>query len=373
MPLNPFDEGEPDEGEYEPRVESGRLYYGAARAEPTAVRRRLAFAGLALVAVTVIGTVGYYIMGHGRWTLENCAYMVLITITSVGYAEVLPLAGEEGARAFTMMLLVSGMGVSFYFLSALTAFIIEGDLREVLWRRRMQKRLDKLKEHYIVCGAGRTGRYVTVELLRAGCDVVVIEREPRRFDPLQQTNGEQFFAIEGDATEDGVLKAAGVERAKGLVTALQLDQDNLFVAMSARQMNPALRIVSRANTERAAPKLKQAGADVIVSPTNIGGRRMAHELLRPNVVGFLDFTHDLQRNLDIEEVEIPTHSPLIDKTLATSRIREKSAALVLAVVHEGGATYNPRPDFKLAEGMTLIVLGERDQLVRLHDYIAGRP
>jgi voltage-gated potassium channel len=351
-------------------VQSGRLHYAGQQADESTVRSRLAFAGLSLVVVCLIGTAGYYVVGDGKWSLEDCLYMVLITITSVGYGEVLPLAEAEGARTFTMVLLVGGMGVSFYFLSALTAFIIEGDLREALWRRRMTKQLFDLKDHYIVCGAGRTGRYVVDELVRAGRDVVVIERAADSFTALSLEHGEAFVALSGDATDDRVLKDAGVERAAGLVTALQLDQDNLFVALSARQLNPKLRIVSRANADRVTPKLKQAGADAIVSPTHIGGRRMAHELLRPNVVGFLDFmVRDKQRNLDIEEVSIPPRSPVAGRTLAKSRIREKSSALVLAVVTNGDATYNPPPDFVLDEGMMMLCLGEREQLDRLVRYI----
>lgn len=353
-------------------VIAGRLHYAGHATDDVQVRGRLAFAGLSLVIVCGIGTAGYYAIGGGTWSLEDCLYMVLITITSVGYGEVLPVAETEGARTFTMALLVGGMGVSFYFLSALTAFIIEGDLREALWRRRVTRRLFAMKDHYIVCGAGRTGRYVIDELIRAGRQVVIIERDARRFDAIRKEYGEDFIALEGDATDDGVLREAGVDRAAGLVTALQLDQDNLFVSLSARQLNPGLRIVSRANADRVTPKLKQAGADAIVSPTHIGGRRMAHELLRPNVVGFLDFmVRDKQRNLDIEEVPIPPESPVVGRTLAKSRIREKSSALVLAVLFDGDATYNPRPDFELNEGMTMLCMGEREQLDRLVRYVKG--
>ncbi|MCA9624103.1 MAG: TrkA family potassium uptake protein, partial [Myxococcales bacterium] len=229
-----------------------------------------------------------------------------------------------------------------------------------------------LDQHFIVCGCGRTGRYVADELLSSGRSVVVIERDARRFEGLLKDHGERFIGIEGDATDDLVLRDAGIERAKGLVAALQLDQDNLFVALSARQINPKLRIVSRANAEKVGPKLKQAGADAVVSPTNIGGRRMAHELVRPNVVGFLDLmVRDKQQNLDIEEMPIPKESPLVGRTLATSSIREKSSALVLAVLHDGDATYNPAPSFKLDAGMTLVVLGEREQLDRLGRFVRG--
>jgi voltage-gated potassium channel len=351
---------------------AGRLHYAERHlAHQGAVRNRLGFAGAALVVVCALGTAGYYVIGGGEWLLEDCLYMVLITITSVGYGEVLPLVSTESGRVFTMALLLAGMGVSFYFLSALTAFIIEGDLREALWRRRMLKRLAHFDGHYIVCGIGRTGMHVTEELMHANCQVVVIDTEQRQLDELQKLYGAKLVAIEGDATDDRILKDAGIERAKGLVTALKQDQDNLYVSLSARQLNRELRIVSRANADRVTAKLQQAGADAIVSPTHIGGRRMAHELLRPTVVGFLDFiSRDVRRSLDIEELEIPAKSPLVGVTLATSKIRQRSAALVLAVIgRDGEPKYNPPPDQKLDVGMTLIVMGEPDQLERLRVYI----
>ncbi|MBW2455012.1 MAG: potassium channel protein [Deltaproteobacteria bacterium] len=353
------------------RLRHGRLHYGAIE-EDSLVRRRLFYAGFALVTVTLVGALGFWLLGEGHWSFEDCAYMVLITITSVGYREVLPIADVEYGRIFTMLVVVCGMGVSFYFLSALTAFIIEGDLREALWRRRMHKRLLAMRDHFVLCGAGRTGSYVTDELLRAGCDLVIVELDGKCLDRLIKKHGETFIAIEGDATDDQILREAGVERACGLVTALEHDQDNLFVSLSARDLNADLRIVSRANVDRVTPKLRQAGANAVVSPSNIGGRRMAHELLRPNVVGFLDFmSRDLESQLEIEEVEVFKGNPLVGLSLAKSRIREVSNALVLSVVNGGSHTYNPGPEFEFDAGMTLIVLGESAQVERLRRYVAG--
>ena len=350
------------------------LYYGAAVRERSTVRNRLLGAGLALLLVFGLGTCGYWLLGRGVWSVEDCAYMVLITITSVGYEEVLPVSLVQWGRPFTMLLIVTGMGVSVYFLSSLTAFIIEGDLREALWRRRMSKRLSNLSGHYIVAGAGQTGRHVAAELVRAEREVVVIEQAREQLDRLVIRYQDRVVGILGDATDDIVLREAGIERAAGIVSALEHDQDNLYVALSARQLNPALRIVARGNDERAAQKLRQAGADAVVSPATIGGKRMAHELLRPSVVGFLELIGpeaSKARNLCIEEVVLPKGSPLQGRQLAKSNIRKVSNALVLAVFGpgDGDHTYNPPRDFVFQAGMTLIVLGERDEVERLHRYV----
>ncbi|MBI4705167.1 MAG: potassium channel protein [Deltaproteobacteria bacterium] len=349
------------------------LYYGAPRDEAR-TRYRLLWAGAALVVVVLAGTAGYWLIGQGRWPIEDCAYIVFITITTVGYGEILPLGQSPHGRLFTMGLLAAGMGVSLYFLSSLTAFIVEGDLREAIWRRRMQSRLAKLKGHFIVCGTGRTGRCVVEELVRAGRDVVVIDADEEALDRLVGHFGDRVLAIRGDSTEEAVLYEAGVEQAAGLVAALALDRENLFICLTARGMNPSLRIVSRGVEDRAEAKLKQAGADVVICPTTIGGRRMAHDLLRPNVVGFLDLVGlDEQRKLTLEEVAIGAHSPLVGLKLVNSRIREVSNALVLGVVEAAGRrpSYNPPVDFEFAAGMTLIVLGESDAIERLTRYVQG--
>lgn len=352
-----------------------QLYYGGPQ-RSTLVRGRLMQAGLALLVVFLLGTAGYWLIGHGNWAVMECAYMVLITITTVGYAEVLPVSATDAGRLFTMLLLVSGMGTSVYFLSALTAFIVEGDLRDALWRRRMSKRLEKLRGHYIVCGAGQTGRQVVAELVRAGRDVVAVEMRKESLDHLVDRYQDSVAALLGDATEDEVLREANIVQAEGLFTTLESDQDNLYVTLSARQLNPELRIVSRGQSPRSAAKLQQAGADSVISPARIGGRRMAHEMLRPNVVGFLDFggsQASQARNLCIEEIPLPDGSPLVGRKLATSNIREVSHALVLAVIEPNGGEhrYNPPPEFTFQKGHTLIVLGERDDVARLNRFVNG--
>jgi voltage-gated potassium channel len=352
-----------------------QLYYGGPQ-RSTVVRGRLFQAGLALLVVFVLGTGGYWLIGHGDWSIMECSYMVLITITTVGYAEVLPVSATDAGRLFTMILLVSGMGTSVYFLSALTAFIVEGDLRDALWRRRMSNRLDKLRDHYIVCGAGETGRQVVAELVGAGRKVVAVEMSKESLDRVVDRYRDGVITILGDATEDDVLREASIGRATGLFTTLESDQDNLYVTLSARQLNPELRIVSRGQSQRSAAKLRQAGADSVISPARIGGRRMAHQMLRPNVVGFLDFGGQQSseaRNLCIEEIPLPEGSPLVGRKLSASNIREVSNALVLAVIHPNGGKhqYNPPPNFTFEREQTLIVLGEREEVARLNRFVNG--
>ncbi len=349
-----------------------RLYYPTDEESPVLIRRRLFIAALAGALVFIFGTLGYLIMGQGQWSLIDCAYMVVLTVTTIGYGEILPVHQFEYGRPFTMLLMLLGTGVSIYALSALTAFIVEGDLREVIWRRKMKRQLKNLSDHYIVCGAGQTGRGVIEILLESGTPTVVIERDPEHLHVLSRHVGEEFIGIIGDATEDLTLIECRVEHAKGIIACLQSDQDNLFVTLTARDMNAELRIVSRAVGERAGRKLIHAGANAVVSPNSIGGRRMANEMLKPSVVGFIDLlVGDLDRSLTVGECLIPKQSPLDGVYLADSGIRQEVNVLVLSILCKGGAHYefNPPPSFRLQEGMTLVVLGEKDAIERLEAYV----
>lgn len=356
----------------------------------TDIYGRLVFAGFSVLAVVAGGTFGYYAIGGGDWALLDCLYMVLVTVTTVGYSEVLPVHDVLGGRAFTIALLGFGVGVSIYFMSTLTAFIVEGDLGEAIWRRKMHRNLNRLDDHYIVCGAGVTGRSVIEELLEGGQTVVVIELDVDHLETLsrrvEQLESEgvlsdaehRLIKLRGDATEDAVLLEAGLEHARGIVATLQNDRDNLFVTVTARQYDrqhggQPLRIISRAFNELAGRKLLGAGADAVVSPNAIGGRRMAHELLRPTVVGFMEMiVRDREHNLGIEQIVIQPGSRLHGTTLATSGIRAATNALVLSLVDtEGGYQFNPLPEIELTAGMTLVVMGEHADIVRLVTYVNG--
>ncbi len=299
--------------------------------------------------------------------------MVVITITTVGYGEVIPVSQSTEGLIVTMVVMIGGLGVSFYFLSALTAFIIEGDLREVMWRRKMSKRIQNLSGHYIVCGAGEVGHNVIIELSQARHQVVVIDVVEENIAALSRRLEGDLISLVGDATEDEVLLACGIGHAAGVVTALKQDRDNLFVVVTARQLNPNLRLISRATNERSASKLRQAGADAVVCPNTIGGVRMASELLRPAVVGFIDLiVRDSTSNqLSVEEFIIPEQSPVTGRPLSQSGIRQVSNSLVLSVVRGEEQYFNPPSHLELQSGMTLVALGELDELECLGRYING--
>lgn len=321
--------------------------------DPRAVRRRLAFAGFSVVAVMLMGVFGYWLIGMGRWPLADCAYMVIITLTTVGYGEIIPVSEVEGGRLFTTVLLISGMGVSAYFLSALTAFIVEGDLKKAIWRRRMRNDLDHLNGHYLVCGGGETGKHVVEELVQAGQRVVLIEQSPEALDALARMLGDR------------------IERAAGLVTSLHNDRDNLFITITARQLNAQLRIVSRAVQDQARAKLLRAGADAIVSPNSIGGRRMAHELLHPELVGFLDVLGgSSDAPLSAERCVVHPDSLAAGLSLAQADLRKVADALVVTVEQDGVRRFNPPPETVLTPGTVVVLLGAREATHRLTRYLA---
>ena len=329
------------------------------------LRARLAYAGLAMLLIFVIGSVGYYLIGHGEWSFLDCAYMTIITISTVGYSEILDMTGSPEARVFTMALIVMGMGIAVYFISSITAFIVEGELRNLIWRNRMAKALKKMHDHIIVCGAGETGMYIIKELQESKCDFVVIDRDEQRLRRLQERFHDAFPVVIGEATDDEILQAARVEEARGVISALTRDKDNIFVVISVRTLNPKARIIAKGIQQNVADKLLKAGADRVVQPNLIGGMRLASEMIRPEVVTFLDtMMSDKDRNLRLEEVTLSAKSNCLDKPLKETDIRKIADLLVLSVrdPETGKFHYNPGANYILRKGMTLVVLGEVDSV-----------
>ncbi len=333
------------------------------------VRRLLVAFGLFCMLV-VIGSFALYVLGHGRWTFGECVYMSIISITTVGFGELSQMHEVAGARFTTAALIILGLGTIAYFQSNLTALLIEGVIGVALRRNRMKKQITSLSQHVIVAGAGSTGRHVIEELVSAQTPFVVIDRNPDHLERVSEElcDGKMIF-VHGDATVDSVLSAAGIERARGLVSALTHDKDNLFVTLSARSLNATMRIVAKVTEDGASPKMMKAGASSTVNPTQIGGRRMATELIRPKLNEFLDqLMRDRNQTLRLEEVVIPADSPLIGVTLGELRLRGDSHVMIVAVQRASGElVYNPDLSTKLEGGMAVIVMGEIGSVNRIQE------
>ncbi len=335
---------------------------------------RLIAAGGFFVSVVVVGAVGYHQIGQGRWEFWDCFYMTVITVSTVGFGEMLPgLETVTGARPFTVGLIILGSGTLLYFVSTFTAFVVEGDLVGALRRNRMQKRIDQLKDHIVVCGVGSTGVHILEELQLTDQDFVAIDEDAERLARVdEELPKTELMYVVGDATDDTTLHHAGIERARGVIAALHDDKQNVFLTITARALNPKARIVAKAIEDTAARKLLRAGADSVVSPYRIGGMRLVSEMIRPRVLEFLDLmVRDREQNLRIEEIPIPTESSLIGTELRNTDIRRATDVLVIAVkAGDGGYTWNPGPATKIAEGMTLIVLAATAEVKKLRDGLA---
>lgn len=323
-----------------------------------------------LITVVLGGGFGYYLIGGGAWRFGDCIYMTVITVTTVGYGEVLANMDRVAyARGFTMVLLVFGTGIIVYFASTVTAFIIEGDLRNVLFASRLKKRMKRMKDHVVVCGAGSTGRNVIEELLTTGVPVVAIDlREGELREIADKFPRAEFTYLVGDATDDDVMAQTNLERARGLVAALSSDKDNLYLTVSGRQTNPGMRIVARCAELSHVEKIRRSGADAVVSPNFIGGMRLVSELLRPAVVRFLDdMLRDRRAAFRIEEIQLGERAAALGTTLRDARVRERFGMTVLAVRATDNTSwvYNPDADEKLGPGMTLVVLGSAEQVAEL--------
>lgn len=332
--------------------------------------RRLAMGLVLLIAVVIGGGLGYFLIGRGRWPLADCIYMTVITVTTVGYGELLrDMEHVAYARGFTVTLLVFGTGSILYFASTVTAFIIEGDLRNMLFASRLKKRTKRMKDHVVVCGAGSTGRHVIEELLATGGAVVAIDlRESELREIATKFPKAAYTYIVGDATDDDVMAQAGLERARGLVVALSSDKDNLYLTVSARQNSSALRIVARCAELSHVEKIRRSGADAVVSPNFIGGMRLVSELLRPAVVRFLDeMLRDKRAAYRIEEIRLGDGATGLGVTLRDARIRERYGMTVLAVraSDDQSWVYNPDANEPIGPGMTLVVLGSPEQVLEL--------
>ncbi len=329
------------------------------------VREKL-FHVLALVALVIaLGTAGYMIIEG--WSFLDSIYMTITTITTVGFREVHNLSSK--GMIFTIFLIVGGVGTALYAFTAGARFILEGEIQKFLGRKKLEKKIKELSDHYIVCGYGRMGKIIARELLAERVTFVVIEKNSEVTD-----EDEEVLMIPGDATDDHTLTRAGIEKARGLISVLPSDAENLFAVLSARGLNPNMLIVSRAIEEGSEQKLLRAGANKVVSPYHAGGIRMAHTVLKPTVVDFIEFT--TQRGsleLQMQEVTVQEGSRLIGMSLEVCSVGEDLGVIVVAIKQATGETrFNPTHQSIIGAGDVLIVLGEISKLRAFEEQAKSR-
>jgi len=327
--------------------------------------RNLELVLLALLILSAVGMAGFhYIEG---WPWFDGLYMVVTTFTTIGYQELHPLS--HAGRIFNVILIVVGVSLVFLAIGSLTQALLEFELRSFFGRRRMERDISRLDDHYIICGAGRVGRSVARVLADKPVPFVVIEQSGEKLERY----GQDWLYLSGDATQEPTLRLARIEHARGLVAATTTDATNVYIVLTARTLNPRLKIIARASEESAEKHLLTAGADSVVSPYAFAGNRIAQSFLRPHVVSFLDSaTVHLGLDLEIEEIYVDDSSPFAGKTIGTSRIRQEQGVIILAIKREKGMHFNPAPEDRIEPGDYLIAMGEPSKLRRLEETAAER-
>jgi voltage-gated potassium channel len=296
------------------------------------------------------------------WRFLDALYMTVITISTVGYREVNQV-GDVG-RVFTILLVAIGVGFTLYVAAAVVQFMVEGRIRIILGRRRLDKKINRLKNHYIVCGYGRIGRVICRNLRRKPLDVVAIDNGPELI-PVMDEDG--ILYVSGDAADEASLIKAGIQRAKGLVAALATDMDNVFLVLTARQLAPELTIIARASQEAVKSKLQAAGADSVESPYEMGAVSMAHHIIQPTVTNFLDlaFAHG-RKDIQMEEIPVSESSELVNVPLKDSGIRQNYNLIIMAIKKpDGDMLFNPSYEAAIMPDDTVIAVGELENLQKL--------
>jgi len=322
--------------------------------------RHLAVSIILAFLILVIGTIGYMVIEG--WGFMDALYMTVITISTVGYSEVRPV--DAVGRIFTMFIVLTGVGFSLYVAGAVVQFMVEGRIRQILGRRRLDRKISRMKNHYIVCGYGRIGRVLTRNLAGKIPDIVVIEKDADLI-PVMDEDGILYLA--GDAAEESILIKAGIERARGLVAVLATDTDNVFLVLTARQLNPGLAIFARAGREASKAKFMMAGATIVESPYEMGALRMAQRILRPKVTSFLDFALSSKRkDILMEEIPVSEQSKIANVMLKDSGIRQQYNLIIIAIEKANNdMIFNPSFESRIQPGDTLIAVGEEHNLLAL--------
>jgi voltage-gated potassium channel len=313
-----------------------------------------------LTTVIAGGTVGYVLIEG--WSAWDAFYMTVTTITTVGYREVHELS--RTGQVFTVFLLIGGVGTALYTFTLLATTVVEGGLPKQLRQRRHARMLESIKDHFIVCGYGRIGSIIAREFSRRNVPFVIIERESPR---VQASLEHGFLTLEADASAEDVLRKAGLERARGLIAVVGTDAENVYAVLSARVMRPDLFIIGRAESEDSVRKLKQAGANRVISPYQIGAQHIAQSAISPAVVDFVQLaTSSENLELAMEEVTIGERSSLANRSILDSNLRQRFGVIVVAIQrHDRRMDFNPEPDASILPGDTLVVLGRSESLKRL--------
>ena len=319
------------------------------------------------IVMIIAGTGGYMVIEG--WGVLDALYMTVITVASVGYSEVQTLS--SAGRIYTMFLIFMGLGFFVYVAGAVVQFMVEGQIRNALGRRRLDRKINQLENHFIICGYGRIGRVLCNKLKSRPLGIVVIEKDPDLI-PVMEADG--MLYLSGDAASEILLLKAGIERAKGLVAVLATDTDNVFLVLTARQLNKTIEIIARAGHEASKAKLTAAGANRVESPYAMGAANMANRILRPTVTTFLDLAFTYHRkDIQMEEIPVGEDSSLVGKMLKDSGIRQNFNLIIIAIKKsDGGMLFNPSFEATINNGDTLIAVGESDNLEKLEKILNPR-
>ena len=316
--------------------------------------KRFLWAGVTLALIMATGTIGYWFIGRGGYSFLDCFYMTFITVATIGYGEVIDLSHSPSGRIFTMFIALTGIGVLTYCLSMFTALVVEGELRETFKRKKMEKNVQKLQGHYIVCGMGRVGMHVVHELRATQRAHVIIDMAGEKIEEMSGDAAEEIF-IKGDATDEATLQQAGIERAAGVFASTGDDSRNLVISLTVKQLNPQARVVVRCHEPRNIEKIKKAGADAVISPDHIGGLRMGAEMLRPAVVSFLDvMLRDKEKNVRFEE--IPVAKRFVGRPLSELKLWRYNNTILVGLKTQTSWIYKPDEGYMLKPDNALVII-----------------
>jgi voltage-gated potassium channel len=334
--------------------------------------RKISFIIYIILFIILVGTVGFKTIGGSNISWLDALFMTATTVTTVGYGDVIGLADKPAGKLFTIIYVLFSTGTILYVFTVLAAYIIEGELRKVFRQRSMERRIAKMRDHYVVCGIGMVGLYIVHELYQSKYQQIAVDSDEGKTEVLK-THNINIDLVVGDATENEVLETAMVRHAKGLFATTNSDNDNVVISLTAKQLNPNIRVIARCNDTKNIDKIRRAGADAVVALNYIGGLRMASEMLRPHVVTLIDaMLRDRSSEVRVEELQLPRHSPYIGKSLEEADFKAAGNILIIAMRKEHGEwIYNPTAEAILERQMHLIFLSTPEERDLLKSLLAG--